>query len=62
VQPNGRVGDARVIRGSGYDLFDRAALEEARRNWRMLPATRNGEPYAQWYRLRVVFKLKNQQP
>jgi protein TonB len=60
IQPNGRVGDARVVRSSGYDLFDRAALEEARRNWRMLPATRNGEPYAQWYRLRVVFKLKKQ--
>jgi len=61
VQPNGRIGDARVVRGSGYDLFDRAALDEARRSWRMLPATRNGEPYAQWYRLRVVFKLKNPQ-
>ena len=61
VQPNGRIGDARVVRSSGYELFDRAALEEARRNWRMLPATRNGEPYAQWYRLRVVFKLKNGQ-
>jgi protein TonB len=61
VQPNGRIGDARVVRSSGYELFDRAALDEARRNWRMLPATRNGEPYAQWYRLRVVFKLKNQQ-
>lgn len=60
VQPNGRVGDARIVRSSGYDLFDRAALDEARRNWRLLPATRNGEPYAQWYRLRVVFKLKNQ--
>ena len=61
VQPDGRVGDARVIRSSGYELFDRAALEEARRSWRMLPAMRNGEPYAQWHRLRVVFKLKNQQ-
>lgn len=60
VQPNGRIGDARVVRSSGYELFDRAALDEARRSWRMLPATRNGEPYAQWYRLRVVFKLKNQ--
>ena len=55
VQPNGRIGDARIVRSSGYDLFDRAALDEARRNWRMLPATRNGEPYAQWYRLRVVY-------
>jgi protein TonB len=61
VQPNGRIGDARVVRSSGYELFDRAALDEARRSWRMLPATRNGEPFAQWYRLRVVFKLKNQQ-
>lgn len=61
VQPNGRVGNARVVRSSGHELFDRATLDEARRNWRLLPATRNGEPYAQWYRLRVVFKLKNQQ-
>jgi TonB family protein len=61
VQPDGRIGDARIVRSSGHELFDRAALDEARRSWRMLPATRNGEPYAQWYRLRVVFKLKNQQ-
>jgi len=61
VQPNGRVADARIVRSSGHELFDRATLDEARRNWRLLPATRNGEPYAQWYRLRVVFKLKNQQ-
>jgi len=61
VQPNGRVADARIVRSSGFELFDRATLDEARRNWRLLPATRNGEPYAQWYRLRVVFKLKNQQ-
>jgi TonB family protein len=61
VQPSGRVADARIVRSSGHELFDRATLDEARRNWRLLPATRNGEPYAQWYRLRVVFKLKNQQ-
>jgi TonB family protein len=59
VQPDGRVGDARIVTSSGYDFFDRATLEEARRKWRMLPATRNGEPYAQWYRTRVVFKLTN---
>lgn len=60
VQPNGRVGDARIVRSSGYELFDRATLDEARRNWKLLPATRDGEPFAQWYRLRVVFRLKNQ--
>ena len=57
VQANGHIGDARIVTSSGYDFFDRATLEEARRNWRMLPATRNGEPFAQWYRTRVVFKL-----
>jgi protein TonB len=57
VQTNGRIGDARIVTSSGYDAFDRATLAEARRNWRMLPATRNGEPFAQWFRTRVVFKL-----
>jgi protein TonB len=60
VLPSGRVGDARILRSSGFDSLDRAALQEAKRNWRLLPATRNGEPFAQWYSLRVVFKLENQ--
>ena len=59
VLPNGRVGDARVLRSSGFERLDQSALDEARRRWRMLPATRDGEPVAQWHSLRVVFKLKN---
>ena len=59
VLTNGRIGDARILRTSGYDAFDRATLEEARRNWRMQPGTRGGEPVAQWFRTRVVFKLTN---
>jgi protein TonB len=61
VLPNGRVGDARVLKSSGFEDFDRAAMQEARRSWRLKPATRDGTPVAQWYSLRVVFKLKNQQ-
>ena len=61
VLPNGRVGDARVLKSSGFEDFDRAAMQEARRSWRMIPATRDGVPFAQWYSLRVVFKLKNSQ-
>ena len=57
--PNGRVGDARIVRSSGFERST-VTLDEARRNWRLLPATRDGEPFAQWHRLRVVFKLKNQ--
>jgi len=59
VQANGRIGDARILRSSGYEAFDRATLEEARRNWRMQPGTKGGEPIAQWFRTRVVFKLTN---
>ncbi len=59
VQPNGRIGDARIARSSGHEAFDRATLEEARRNWRLLPATQDGQPIAHWYRMRVVFKLTN---
>jgi protein TonB len=60
VLANGRVGDARIVKSSGFERLDQVTLEEARRSWRMLPATRDGEPFAQWHRLRVVFKLKSQ--
>jgi periplasmic protein TonB len=59
VQPDGRVADARVIKTSGYPAFDRSTLQEAH-TWRLLPAMRGDEKLAQWYRLRVVFNLKNQ--
>ncbi|HEU5134219.1 MAG TPA: energy transducer TonB, partial [Steroidobacteraceae bacterium] len=57
VQPNGRVSDARVVKSTGFEELDLAALAEAKRNWRLLPATRDGVPIAQWHRLRVTFKL-----
>jgi len=60
VLANGRVGDARIVKSSGFERLDQVTLEEARRSWRMLPATRDGEPFAQWHRLRVVFKLRTQ--
>ena len=58
VLPNGRVGDARIVRSTGHPRLDQAALEEARKNWRLIPATRDGVAFAQWHRLRVVFQLK----
>ena len=59
VLPNGRVGDARIVKSSGFERLDRSALDEASRNWRLMPATRDGVPFAQWYRLRVIFKLES---
>jgi protein TonB len=59
VLPSGRIGDVRVIRSAGSPTLDQSAIDEAKRKWRMLPATRDGEPYAQWHRLKVTFNLKN---
>jgi protein TonB len=58
VMPNGRVGDVRVLRSTGYPSLDQSAIDEAKRRWKLLPATRDGVPFAQWHRLRVVFKLE----
>lgn len=61
VLPNGRVGDARIVRSTGFDPLDQSALDEAKRNWRLTPATRDGVPFAQWYRVRVTFKITDRQ-
>jgi hypothetical protein len=40
-------------------LLDQSAVDEAKRRWRLQPATRDGVPFAQWHKLRVVFELRN---
>jgi periplasmic protein TonB len=57
VLANGRVSEARIRRSTGFDSLDRSAIQEAKRNWRLMPATHNGEAIAQWYTVRVTFKL-----
>jgi periplasmic protein TonB len=59
VGADGRVRDARVARSSGFPLLDQAAVDEARRHWRLRPGTRDGVPLEQWYTLKVVFHLEN---
>jgi protein TonB len=60
VLPNGRVGDARIVKSTGFPALDQSAVDEAKRKWRLTPATRDGVPFAQWHRLRVTFKLNTQ--
>jgi TonB family protein len=59
VLPSGRIGDARIIKSAGSPTLDQSAIDEAKRRWRLLPAMRDGEPYAQWHRLKVTFNLRN---
>jgi len=60
VLPTGRVGDARIVKSTGFPALDQSAMDEAKRKWRLTPATRDGLPIAQWHRLRVTFKLNQQ--
>jgi protein TonB len=57
VAVNGRVADARIVTSSGHTVLDEAALLEAKRRWRLRPATRDGVPHADWYSVRVVFRI-----
>jgi periplasmic protein TonB len=59
VGSDGHVRDARVVRSSGSALLDRSAVDEARRHWKLRPATRDGVPFEKWYTLKVVFNLQN---
>jgi protein TonB len=57
VRPDGCVVDARVAASSGYPLLDEAAVIEAKRRWRLLPAMRGNQAVEDWTSLRVVFRL-----
>src|SRR5262245_13714563 len=59
VSPDGRVADVRVSRSSGFARLDAAAVREAKRAWRFLPATSDGTPIAEWGTYAVTFRLTN---
>jgi periplasmic protein TonB len=58
VLPNGRVGDVRLVRSSGFPQLDESALREARR-WRLVPGTRDGVATSMWKEIPITFRLRN---
>lgn len=56
VLADGRIGEVEVRRSSGHPRLDRAAIDAARR-WRLLPASRDGQPVALWHEWLVAFRL-----
>ena len=58
ILENGRVGDAKVQKSSGYPALDDSAVEEAKRNWRFLPGTEDGKAVQRWVVIPIVFKLE----
>lgn len=57
VLPDGRVGEAKVRTTSGFARLDAAAVREARRAWRFLPATSDGTAIGAWGTYSVTFRL-----
>ncbi|MCB2091129.1 MAG: energy transducer TonB [Alphaproteobacteria bacterium] len=57
VEANGRPGDIQVIKSSGYQLLDQAAINIVRK-WRFLPAKRGNEPVKANVEIPITFQIK----
>ncbi len=56
LDENGRVQDATVSESSGYEILDKSAVDTAKRNWRFIPATRDGINVPTTHRFKVTFR------
>lgn len=58
VNENGRVVEAKIQKSSGFPRLDDAAVREAKRNWRFIPAQRGKQAVAAWTSVNVRFEFK----
>jgi protein TonB len=57
VDESGKVLEASIDKSSGFDRLDQAAMQEAKRAWRLLPGTIGGKPTTMQYKFAVTFKI-----
>ena len=57
VLQDGKVGDVKVHKSSGFPKLDEAAVKEARRSWRFIPAKEGSTAVADWGQFAVTFRL-----
>jgi periplasmic protein TonB len=57
VLESGKVGEIKVVKSSGFDKLDDAALKDVQRNWRFVPGKEDGKPVAMWHTFQVTFRL-----
>jgi protein TonB len=50
------VIDVRLVKGSGFDILDQAAMSTARR-WTFTPAEQRGKPVRVWVNIPFNFSL-----
>lgn len=57
VKEDGRAGEVKIARSSGFAKLDEAAVKEVQRSWRFVPGKEDGKPVAMWHTFAVTFKL-----
>jgi protein TonB len=57
VQADGRPSEVKIVKSSGFDKLDEAAVKEVQRNWRFVPGKEDGKPVAMWHTFAVTFRL-----
>lgn len=58
ILPNGRVGDVKIRKSSGYAILDRSAIQ-AVKPWKFEPAKKSGNPFTAWVELPIKFILNS---
>jgi TonB family protein len=58
ILPNGRVGEIKIRKSSGYAILDQWAIQ-AVKPWRFEPAKKSGNPFTAWVELPIKFSLQN---
>ncbi len=58
ILPNGRVGNMKIRKSSGYAILDQSALEGVK-PWKFEPAKKSGKPFTIWVQVPIKFVLHN---
>lgn len=58
VGADGTVQDVQIVKTSGHDRLDAAAIAMVKRRWKFKPATQDGKPVSQWLPAKVLFQLR----
>jgi protein TonB len=57
VLESGKVGEIKIVKSSGFDKLDEAAVKDVQRNWRFVPGKEDGKPMPMWHTFQVTFRL-----
>ncbi len=58
ILPDGRVGNTKIQKSSGYTILDQAALDGVK-PWKFEPAKKSGNPFTSWVELPITFHISD---